>query len=226
MAGPGRPSRASERAAASAARTTIGHSCASSRRARPPGVSGWVAAQDQTAHGTRPWPRLSEGRRPVLPLDGYRISTPGRRRAAAARNVQVMSTATRHTRPAACAFLCRPLLGDRRAQRALPGWPPDHRGTRGAHRPRPPGQHRRGPGRLFTDLPRRQALVTSAAASAPASPAWSWPARAGSAVRRPRRGGGARRLQRSPPHRVGTSSRPHRRQVPGRRPRPPLPPMT
>ena len=30
---------------------------------------------------------------------------------------------------------------------------------------------------LFTDLPRRQAPVTSAAASAPASPARSWPAR-------------------------------------------------
>jgi uncharacterized protein DUF1707 len=30
---------------------------------------------------------------------------------------------------------------------------------------------------LFTDLPRRQAPVTSAAASAPASPGWSWPAR-------------------------------------------------
>ena len=32
---------------------------------------------------------------------------------------------------------------------------------------------------LFSDLPRRQAPVTSAAASAPASPARSWPARPG-----------------------------------------------
>src|SRR5207245_1712050 len=84
---------------------------------------------------------------------------------------------------------------------------------------------------LFTDLPRRQAPVTSAASPptspVPASPGWYWPARVPVIPVHPRRRGGARPARRSPlPLRVAAGRRDHHHQAPGRRRTPARPPLS